>query len=83
MKNAFKQNKQEILYKLINASIAGALVFFGSVVGSGGNIGLNGLIASAGAGFIVILNQFKDYWTSQEKEYASGKKARIRLFNFV
>ena len=70
-----KTQKKEILWNLINAGLAGGLVFFGSL--TSGNITLNGVVASLVAAGVVAITKFKDYWGTQEGEYTN------KLFNFI
>jgi len=70
-----KTQKQEIVWNLINAGLAGALVFLGSL--TSGNITLNGVVASLIAAGVVMFTKFKDYWGTQEGEYTN------KLFNFI
>lgn len=70
-----KTQKQEIVWNLINAGLAGALVFLGSL--TSGNITLNGVVASLIAAGVVMFTKFKDYWSTQEGEYTT------KLFNFI
>ncbi len=67
MKNAFKQNKSEIIYNLINSALAGGLVVLGSL--STGEITVQGIFYGCIAGGIVLLTKFKEYWDGEKKEY--------------
>jgi len=69
------EQKKEVMWNIINALLAGALVFFGACVD--GNITLKGLIAALMAAFVVAITKFKDYWTTQEGEYQN------RMFSFA
>jgi len=73
--NPFKKNKNEILWNLINAGIAGALVFLGSV--SNGEITAQGIMFAIVAALIVICTKFKEYWIGEKKEYSA------KLFKFI
>ena len=75
MINPFTENKNEILYNLVNAGIAGGLVFIGAF--ADGEITKLGIIAALVAAGLVILTKFKDYWSKQESEYST------KLFNFL
>ncbi len=77
-KKGFKQNKEEIIYKIIDSFLAGGLVFLGAL--STGNINPTSIFLSFITAGIVALTKFKDYWQTQEKEYLY--KPTI-LFNFV
>jgi hypothetical protein len=70
------ENKKEIFYELVNAFIAGFLVFLGSC--STGRITKSGLIAAVIAGLIVAVTKLGKYWESEKKEYHTTK-----LFNFI
>ena len=74
-RNPFKQNKNEIIYNLINCGIAGGLVFLGSL--SSGGITKEGLFFAFVASAIIFITKFSNYWKSQESEYTKN------LFNFV
>jgi hypothetical protein len=71
-----ENNRREIIWNLVNAGLAGLLVFAGAC--ADGNIGLRGVIAALIAGGIVAITKFKGYWEKEETEYCSTK-----LFNFV
>lgn len=71
-----RENKKEIIYNLINAGLAGALVFFGSFVGSN-SFNWAGLGAALIAAMIVIITKFKNYWDGEQKEYCKT------MFNFI
>jgi len=75
MKNIFEENKNEIIWNLINSVLAGGLVFVGAF--ADGNITRIELIISAAASLIVLITKFKDYWTSQESEYSK------KVFKFL
>ncbi len=70
-KNKIKSNKKEIIWNIINCLLAGALVLFGAL--SSGKITLEGLLIAIGAAGIVAVSQFKDYWSSEKKEYCHKK----------
>ena len=70
-----KKNKHEILWNLINCGLAGMLVFFGAF--ADGNISARGIMAAITAALIVFITKFKDYWSSEKKEYQS------KIFSFV
>lgn len=71
------ENRREMVYHLINAALAGGLVFLGSL--TNGNVTLKGLIASLIAALIVIIAKFKEYWDGEKKEYSSKLFAFIRM----
>jgi len=73
--NAFELNKTEIFYNLINAALAGGLVFLGAL--TSGNLTWTGVVAALIASLIVIAAKFKEYWSSQESEYTP------KIFNFI
>ena len=73
--NPFKKNKYEILYNIINSTIAGGLVFLGSF--SNGSLTKAGLAFAVAAFLIVFLTKFKNYWDGEKGEYS------VKLFNFV
>jgi len=71
----FKVNKNEIIWNLINAGIAGALVLLGSL--STGEFNLKGLCLAIIAALIIAVTRFRDYWMKEEGEYTT------KLFKFV
>lgn len=73
-KSIFFKNKNEIIWNLVNAGIAGGLVFIGAF--ADGSITKTGLMVALTASIIVILTKFRDYWTKEEKEY-------VKVFNFI
>lgn len=76
-KPAFKKNKEEIIYNLINSALAGALVFLGSL--SSGELSWRGIILAIIATLSVVIAKFKEYWEKEKEEYS----AMTKLFNFV
>ena len=80
MANKKKESqKKEIIWNLVNALLAGSLVFFGAL--TSGNIDGNTFIIAITTSLIIVITKFKDYWTKEEKEYQCGKK--YALFNFI
>ena len=73
--NPFKANRHEIAYNVINCSIAGGLVFVGSL--SAGEITASGVGFSVIAFLTAFLTKFKNYWGTQKNEYST------KLFSFV
>jgi len=67
--------RKEIIWNIINSALAGGLVFFGGLVN--GKITETGIIAAAVAAAIVALTKFKDFWSSEEKEYTK------KIFSFI
>ena len=63
-----KLQKREIKYHLINSGLAGMLVFLGSLT-SGSGVTVQGVSAGFLAGVVLGLSKFKEYWTTQKKEY--------------
>lgn len=74
-KNPFKKNKNEIIYNIINAGLAGALVLVGSC--SNGDLTLRGIGFSFIAAVAVLVAKFKDYWDGEKGEYCT------KMFNFI
>lgn len=74
-------NKNEILWNLINASLAGGLVFIGSL--TSGDISLASCLTALLASLVVIVTKFKNYWETQEKEYISVPHITNNLFSFL
>lgn len=63
-----KQNTDEIIYHVINSALAGALVFLGSLT-AGQGFTSTGFFSAGVAALIVAATKFKQYWSTQEKEY--------------
>ena len=70
---------KEILWNLINAGLAGALVFLGAC--SSGSITYQSFIIATIASLTVVFTKFKEYWTTEEPEYRTKKS--LKLFNFI
>lgn len=74
-KNPFKNNRNEILWNIINSLIAGSLVFLGSLT--------SGKVTWQGVGFAILafltaaVVKFKEYWDGEKKEYST------KLFKFL
>lgn len=75
MTSAFRNNSDEIGWNLINAALAGLLVFLGAF--ASGNISLQACATAAVAALIVAVTKFRDYWSTQQSEF------RFNLFNFI
>jgi hypothetical protein len=80
--SALKQNKDEIIYNIINSFIAGALVFLGSVTATNFNFTIQGFLISFSVAGVVALTKFKDYWATQEGEYKRASPTKS-LFCFI
>lgn len=65
--------------KIINAISAGVLVLLGAC--SGGVPSLNELFVAFIAGCIVAVTQFREFFFGVEQ--TKGKKASVKLFNFL
>lgn len=74
-----KNNKDEIIWNIINSLIAGVLVFAGAIAGAGFKFSSEGFLIALATSLIVALTKFKDYWATQEGEYRNAKN----LFCFV
>jgi hypothetical protein len=72
---ALKQNKDEIIWNIINSLIAGGLVIAGAC--AGGNLTLTGLGTAFAAAAVVALTKFRDYWLKEEHEYSK------KFFTFI
>ena len=62
---------KEIIWNLVNSLLAGCLVMLGAF--STGNISWQSFCIAIIAGFVVAINQFKDYWGFEKDEYC-GKR---------
>lgn len=69
-----EEQKQEIIWNLVNAGLAGLLVLLGSF--TSGELTAQGLIAAISASLLVVVTKFRNYWVSTNK---SGGKA----FSFI
>lgn len=74
-----KQNKDEIVWNIINSLIAGLLVFLGGIAGAGYQFSFQGFAVAVATALVVAFTKFKDYWATQEWEYRTSKN----LFCFV
>jgi hypothetical protein len=66
---------KEIIWNLVNAALAGGLVFLGGC--STGQMNWTTAYFSLLAGMIAGIVQFKDYWGNEKPEYQN------KLFKFV
>ena len=66
-KTIFQKNRDEIKYNLINAGLAGGLVFLGGF--ADGEITSTGVCVAIVTAGIVGVTKFRDYWNSQKDEY--------------
>jgi len=76
--NPFKINKYEIIFKVVNSVLAGALIILGAF--TSGTITIQAFIAALTAAVISAIIQFKEYWATQEKEYGRTQKVWIGKF---
>lgn len=70
MKSPIETNKYEIIWHLVDASLAGTLVMGGTFLG-GGDPSLTSFIAASVVALTVFVTKFKNYWETQQREYAS------------
>jgi len=75
MTKTIKKNKNEITWNLINAALAGALVFFGAF--TSGAITKAGVMAAVATSVVAFCIQFRSYWIKEEGEYSN------KIFKFV
>jgi hypothetical protein len=59
--------KDEIIYKLIDAGLAGALVFVGSL--TDGNVTAKGIITAVMAAAAITILKFRDYWDGKKYKF--------------
>lgn len=69
--------KKKITWHIVNTALTAALVISGGLMA--GRINIEVVLTAIFAGLIVGLNQFKDFWGTEEDEYCNERK----LFNFV
>ena len=75
---AFKKNKNEIVYNIINSLIAGSLVFLGAL--ANGSITTQGILFAIGAAGTVAIVKFQHYWDGERGEYS---KKLNNYFSFI
>lgn len=68
-------NKQEIIWNIVNSALAGLLVLVGAC--ADGNITVQGITTAIVAGLVVAITKFKEYWTTEEEEYKN------KVFTFI
>ena len=66
-----EDQKKEIIWNLINAGLAGALVLLGSFTQGVPNI--EGIFVAVIAAVIIFVTKIKEYWLKEEAEYCNGK----------
>ena len=71
-------NKQEVIWNLVNAGIAGGIFFAGSF-SANQQITLNGVMFAVIISFGVALTQFKEYWLRVNPNMMNKKQA----FQFI
>lgn len=71
-------NKKEIIWNIVNAGIAGGLVFLGGL--TTGPITWTTVGAGVVAFFIVVLTKFRDYWG---KLSGNESTETIKAFQFL
>jgi len=76
MPKAKTSQKKEIIWNLVNSGLAGLLVLLGAL--TTGEISAESFCIALLTAMIVAVTQFKDYWTTEKKEYSSTK-----LFSFI
>lgn len=75
-KSAWKKNKDEIIWNLVNSILAGMISLATSFI-SLGEITQKGLIASGATAALIAVWKFSNYWQKEKKEYS------IKMFNFI
>ena len=70
---------KQVYKQLINAGMAGALVFLGAC--SSGNLTTESIIFAGIASAIIFVTQFKQWFEKTLKK--KNKKAQANLFNFL
>lgn len=71
-------NKREIIWNIVNALIAGSLVFLGAMT-TGQEITWASIGMSIVASLIVVITKFKDYWN----KVCKNKKDNTMIFQFL
>lgn len=75
MTKKIKNQKNEILWNIVNSLLAGGLVFLGAC--TAGNIDFEAAITALVAAGIVAITKFQNYWGKEEGEYST------KLFSFI
>jgi hypothetical protein len=70
-----RKEKKEILWNVVNASLAGALVLLGAF--TTGHMNFESFAAALIASGIVCVAKFKEYWDGEKGEYT------YNLANFI
>ena len=65
---------KKIIQNLINAGLAGALVFVGNLIA--GQITWEGICAAGLASLVIFLTTFKEFW----EKFMKGKKGKSHLW---
>jgi hypothetical protein len=63
-----KKNRDEIIWNIVNAALAGAISFLSALIAAGEmnwKVVMVSLITSA----LVVCIKFKNYWNGEKKEY--------------
>jgi hypothetical protein len=68
-------HRKEIFYNIVNASLAGMLVFLGACLNGG--FDLKSIFLGLITGLIAAAVKFKDYWDGEKTEYST------KLINFI
>ena len=75
-KSPLNENKNEIIWNLINSGIAGGIAFFSGIIAAN-EINERVIVVTLAVGGLAAFTQFKDYWKKEKREYS------IKLFKFV
>lgn len=78
-----EQERKEIFWNIVNCGLMGAGTFLGAIMQALiskdltlKSFGIAAMVGIIGGG-IVAVTKFRDYWSTEEKEYTS------KIFNFV
>jgi ABC-type multidrug transport system permease subunit len=71
-----KKNIDEIIWNIINATLAGAISFLSALIASG-ELNWKVVMVSLITSLLVAFVKFKNYWDGEQKEYSK------KLFKFL
>jgi hypothetical protein len=70
-----KQNKNQIIWNIVNSLLSGGLVFLGTCLD--GELTLKGVLVASLVAGTVALTKFKQFWEKEEANFSR------QIFNFV
>ena len=67
-KDILKKNRNEIIWNIVNACLAGAISFFSALIAAG-ELNWKVIMVSLITAALVMCIKFKSYWDGEKKEY--------------